>query len=262
MSSSAGKNGKNRRCTQHKTAAPATPGAGEHKAGNNTAWDRRIWRVSYASFILGCVWILLFPLVTVTTGESKPRGTFFDENALLVHHTSTKLTASDVDWAKPARLREAYPQQVNCAVWQLGGRASILDCNRSHDYSCVSSLSRQLFGMPFKFILVLVYTRASGVTCMTSYIQLCNVHVCPVAFDSNDMPGLIVQDGVAGAEWVCTVLRGMDLPCYTHSFYERPTSQSGLRNRYEAGHRDAHTCRVTFWVFGSSVLRNWGRWKG
>ncbi|CAB1099384.1 unnamed protein product [Ectocarpus sp. CCAP 1310/34] len=31
---------------------------------------------------------------------------------MLVHHTSTKLTVADVDWAKPARLAKAYPQQV------------------------------------------------------------------------------------------------------------------------------------------------------
>lgn len=89
-------------------ATPATAG----KAQEDTAWDRRIRIASGVSFCLGCVWILLFPLVTLTTGESKPRGTFFDENAMLVHHTVTKLTAADVDWAKPARLLEAYPQQV------------------------------------------------------------------------------------------------------------------------------------------------------
>lgn len=81
-------------------------------AEKDTAWDRRVRLASCTSFVLGFVWILLFPLVTLTTGESKPRGTFFDENAMLVHHTVTKLTAADVDWAKPARLREAYPQQV------------------------------------------------------------------------------------------------------------------------------------------------------
>lgn len=40
------------------------------------------------------------------------------------------------------------------------------------------------------------------------------------------------QDGVGGAAWVCTVLRGMDLPCYTHTFYEVPEARSGLRERY------------------------------
>lgn len=119
MSTSDGNNGnKNTRYTQHETTTPAAPVASETKAGDDTAWDHRIRRVSCASFFLGCIWILLFPLVTVTTGESKPRGTFFDENAMLVHHTSTKLTAADVDWVKPTRLIEAYPQQVkNCAVW-------------------------------------------------------------------------------------------------------------------------------------------------
>lgn len=95
------------------TVAPtAGTTAAVGKAEEATVWDRRIRIASGVSFFLGCVWILLFPLVTLTTGESKPRGTFFDENAMLVHHTVTKLTAADVDWAKPARLLEAYPQQV------------------------------------------------------------------------------------------------------------------------------------------------------
>ncbi len=91
-------------------ASTAAPPAGKDADGK--AWDRRISIASCVSFFLGCLWILLFPLVTLTTGESKPRGTFFDENAMLVHHTSTKLTPADVEWAKPARLVEAYPQQV------------------------------------------------------------------------------------------------------------------------------------------------------
>lgn len=77
---------------------------------NDKSWDHRIWRLSCAAFALGCVWILLFPLVTVTTGETKPRGTFFDENAMLVYHTTVELTAADVDWARPRQLSEAYPQ--------------------------------------------------------------------------------------------------------------------------------------------------------
>lgn len=75
------------------------------KAGHRVAG-----RISCAAFILGCVWILLFPLVTVTTGEAKPRGTFFDENAMLVHHTTVKLTAGDVKWAQSGPLSKAYPQ--------------------------------------------------------------------------------------------------------------------------------------------------------
>lgn len=75
------------------------------KAGHPAAW-----RLSCLAFALGCAWILLFPLVTVTTGEAKPRGTFFDENAMLVHHTTVKLTAGDVEWAQPGPLSKAHPQ--------------------------------------------------------------------------------------------------------------------------------------------------------
>lgn len=87
-----------------------TVAAQENKAKGTAVWDRRAQMVSVASFVLGCLWIFLFPLVTVTTGEAKPRGTFFDENAMLIHHTSTKLTAADVDWARPAPLSDAYPR--------------------------------------------------------------------------------------------------------------------------------------------------------
>jgi len=31
------------------------------------------------------VWILLFPLLSITTGELKPRGLYVDENSILVH---------------------------------------------------------------------------------------------------------------------------------------------------------------------------------
>ena len=34
-------------------------------------------------YSLGVCWLLLFPLVSVTTGEVKPRGLYVDEHALL-----------------------------------------------------------------------------------------------------------------------------------------------------------------------------------
>lgn len=55
------------------------------------------------------------------------------------------------------------------------------------------------------------------------------------------------QDGVRGAAWVCTVLRGMDLPCYTHTFYERPEARSGLRERcvlQNAAKEESDGCHV------------------
>lgn len=73
----------------------------------------------WGMFALGCAWILLFPLVTVTTGEAKPRGTFFDENAMLVHHTVVELQAQDVHWVQPGPLREAYPQVTNTTSYWL-----------------------------------------------------------------------------------------------------------------------------------------------
>lgn len=83
---------------------------GSSSSGQDMSWDGRIRAFSCLAFALGCVWILLFPLVTLTTGEPKPRGTFFDENAMLIHHTTVKLAAGDVEWAQPGPLSEAYPQ--------------------------------------------------------------------------------------------------------------------------------------------------------
>ncbi|CAM9881517.1 unnamed protein product, partial [Chrysoparadoxa australica] len=42
--------------------------------------------------LLGVCWILLMPAVTITTGEAKPRGTYFDENALLVYHSQGQVS--------------------------------------------------------------------------------------------------------------------------------------------------------------------------
>jgi hypothetical protein len=47
------------------------------------------WRgLALLAYLLGVVWIFLFPLVCITSGELKARGTFSDENALLLHHLS------------------------------------------------------------------------------------------------------------------------------------------------------------------------------
>lgn len=79
--------------------------------------------LSCVLFALGVAWIFLFPLVTITTGEAKPRGTFFDENAMLVHHTSIDLRPADIEWAQPGSLRKAYPPQVRRLIPLLLGAA-------------------------------------------------------------------------------------------------------------------------------------------
>jgi hypothetical protein len=53
---------------------------------------RKAWRrllssgrpISWVLFALGILWVFLYPAVTISTAELKPRGTYFDENALLV----------------------------------------------------------------------------------------------------------------------------------------------------------------------------------
>lgn len=70
----------------------------------------------YVLYALGVAWVLLFPLVTITTGEAKPRGTFVDENAMLIHHNSMDLRPVDVEWAHPSSLRKTYPPQVRTFI--------------------------------------------------------------------------------------------------------------------------------------------------
>eukprot|EP01038_Epipyxis_sp_PR26KG_P010410 gene10410-13985_t len=42
--------------------------------------------ISIFLYICSCVWFLILPLVSISSGEFKPRGLFVDENALLTHH--------------------------------------------------------------------------------------------------------------------------------------------------------------------------------
>jgi len=42
----------------------------------------RLRDCSCLAFLVGCIWVALFPLVSISTGELKPRGTFTAENAI------------------------------------------------------------------------------------------------------------------------------------------------------------------------------------
>ncbi|KAF0701431.1 hypothetical protein As57867_008043, partial [Aphanomyces stellatus] len=56
--------------------------------------------VSWIGIVLGIAWILMHPVVTVTTGEPKSRGTYFSENALLVDTTTAAIGDAQAAWAK------------------------------------------------------------------------------------------------------------------------------------------------------------------
>ena len=51
---------------------------------------------SWILFCAGILWIFLFPLVTISTQELKPRGVYFSENALLVYSTRAKSTEKEM----------------------------------------------------------------------------------------------------------------------------------------------------------------------
>ena len=61
--------------------------------------------VGIAAFAVGVAWFAAFPLITVSTGELKPRGTFISENALPRRHAPT---VDAVDAALPSRLAARY----------------------------------------------------------------------------------------------------------------------------------------------------------
>jgi hypothetical protein len=56
------------------TADPKSEGGGGSK----------VQRAAWLAYGLGIAWFLLLPAVTISTGELKPRGIYYDENALLV----------------------------------------------------------------------------------------------------------------------------------------------------------------------------------
>jgi hypothetical protein len=52
--------------------------------------------LSVLLFAAGLVWVLLYPVMNVTTGELKCRGTFYDENALIARSSKPFIGASEV----------------------------------------------------------------------------------------------------------------------------------------------------------------------
>ncbi|TMW58301.1 hypothetical protein Poli38472_011889 [Pythium oligandrum] len=55
----------------------------------------RALSLCWITYVLGILWVLLHPAVTVSTGELKPRGTYFSENALLVDSMEPKASNHD-----------------------------------------------------------------------------------------------------------------------------------------------------------------------
>jgi hypothetical protein len=53
--------------------------------------------LAVAAYCLGVVWVGLFPLVTVSTGEAKVRGTFVSENALPRRRTPAAVGSQHLD---------------------------------------------------------------------------------------------------------------------------------------------------------------------
>ena len=47
-------------------------------------------------YVLGVAWVLLYPVLNVSTGELKCRGTFFSENALIARSSKPLIAADQV----------------------------------------------------------------------------------------------------------------------------------------------------------------------
>ena len=57
--------------------------------------------------LLGIAWLFLFPLVTITTGELKTRGTYFSENGLQPLSAALSFSDADLDWVAEYDARYA-----------------------------------------------------------------------------------------------------------------------------------------------------------
>ncbi len=56
-------------------------------------------KMSFLLFLLGILWVFLFPLVCITTGELKCRGTYFSENALMAGQAKPKFSGATLQFA-------------------------------------------------------------------------------------------------------------------------------------------------------------------
>ncbi|KAG1685026.1 hypothetical protein DVH05_009767 [Phytophthora capsici] len=54
----------------------------------------------WGTYILGIIWLLLHPAITVTTGELKCRGTYMSENALLIDLMEARASHQEANWAR------------------------------------------------------------------------------------------------------------------------------------------------------------------
>ena len=77
-------------------------------------------------YALGLIWVLLFPAVTISTGELKMRGTYFSENALGPAHDIIDANVDDLRWA------QRFDAQYRALPWL--GRGGCHDSNEP--YAC------------------------------------------------------------------------------------------------------------------------------
>uniref|UniRef100_K3X6S6 Uncharacterized protein n=1 Tax=Globisporangium ultimum (strain ATCC 200006 / CBS 805.95 / DAOM BR144) TaxID=431595 RepID=K3X6S6_GLOUD len=61
---------------------------------------RNALSLCWVTYVVGLVWVLLHPAVTVSTGELKPRGTYISENALLIDSFDARSSHNDVNVAR------------------------------------------------------------------------------------------------------------------------------------------------------------------
>ena len=99
---------------------------------------RKLLMYSFAAYALSVLWVLLFPLVSITTSELKPRGLYVDENALVVE--AMRSAHRDVPHKPPvidssSQAQQSQSQQFTnmhelCALLVLEG---VSRCRTAHE---------------------------------------------------------------------------------------------------------------------------------
>ena len=126
-------------------------------------------------FIVGCVWVLLFPAISVTTGELKPRGMYVDEHALLVHSQLFKnpvlVPVSYINDTRDLGVCDKLDNPlISCSILKNLSVSSAETGNISHNTDITQIILRPYRSKIIYESTVLIFYYIPGVDCMEELV--------------------------------------------------------------------------------------------
>ena len=99
-----------------------------------------ITTVIWLCYVLSILWWLLYPLVSISTGEWKPRGLYVDENALLVNSVAQAYLYNEnnqnnhVDTDKMHGYQDQFNDLIHCNTSSYSSAQNAFYCYRFASY--------------------------------------------------------------------------------------------------------------------------------